>query len=48
MSTIDFCKNNFNPAMVITKVIISFAKYKKKAGTVLCHTIFAQIFKNNG
>jgi hypothetical protein len=34
--------------MLIVKVAISFAKYKKNACTVLCHTIFAQIFKNNG
>ena len=34
--------------MLIAKVAISFAKYKKNACTVLCHTIFAQIFKNNG
>ena len=34
--------------MVNVKVAISFAKYKKNASTVLCHTIFAQIFKNNG
>jgi hypothetical protein len=33
--------------MLIVKVAISFAKYKKNACTVLCHTIFAQIFKNN-
>jgi len=45
MTAIDFCKNNCNPPMLIAKVAISFAKYKKNTTTVLCHTIFTQISK---